>query len=168
MTDQESAPQEPDVVFERACQLDDAARKAYLDRVCDGTPSFRAQIESMIAARAEQGEFLADPTVASETQVMAGPGTIIGHYKLREVIGEGGMGVVFVAEQERPVHRKVALKIIKPGMDTAEVIARFEAERQALALMDHPNISKVLEAGSTESGHPYFVMELVRGIPITD
>ena len=93
---------------------------------------------------------------------------MIGPYKLREQVGEGGMGVVFVAEQERPVRRKVALKVIKPGMDTKEVIARFEAERQALALMDHPNIAKVLDAGSTESGRPYFVMELVRGIPITE
>ena len=93
------------------------------------------------------------------------PGAAIGPYKLREQVGEGGMGVVFVAEQERPIRRKVAIKIIKPGMDTKEVIARFEAERQALALMDHPNIAKVLDAGSTESGRPYFVMELVRGIP---
>ena len=85
-----------------------------------------------------------------------------------EQIGEGGMGVVFVAEQEQPIRRKVALKVIKPGMDTKAVVARFEAERQALALMDHPNIAKVLDAGTTESGRPYFVMELVRGIPITE
>ncbi len=97
-----------------------------------------------------------------------GPGTVIGPYKLLEQIGEGGLGVVYMAEQQEPVRRKVALKIIKPGMDTKEVIARFEAERQALALMDHPNIAKVLDAGATESGRPYFVMELVRGIPITD
>ena len=95
-------------------------------------------------------------------------GVTIGPYKLREQVGEGGMGVVFVAEQERPVRRKVAFKIIKPGMDTKEVVARFEAERQALALMDHPNIAKVLDAGSTESGRPYFAMELVRGISITE
>jgi serine/threonine protein kinase/tetratricopeptide (TPR) repeat protein len=97
-----------------------------------------------------------------------GPGTVIGPYTLREQIGEGGMGVVYVAEQSRPVRRKVALKIIKPGMDTKQVVARFEAERQALALMDHPNIARVHDAGATESGRPYFVMELVRGIPITD
>src|SRR4051812_45153164 len=96
------------------------------------------------------------------------PGTIIGPYKLLEQIGEGGFGLVFMAEQERPVRRRVALKVIKPGMDTKQVIARFEAERQALALMDHPNIAHVLEAGATESGRPYFVMELVRGIPITE
>ena len=97
-----------------------------------------------------------------------GPGTIIGRYKLLEEIGEGGMGMVYMAEQREPVRRKVALKIIKPGMDTREVIARFEAERQALAMMDHPNIAKVFDAGETASGRPYFVMELVHGVPLTD
>jgi serine/threonine protein kinase len=87
---------------------------------------------------------------------------------LREQIGEGGFGVVYVAEQEKPVRRKVALKVIKPGMDTREVVARFEAERQALAMMDHPHIAKVLDAGTTDAGRPYFVMELVRGLPITE
>src|SRR5207248_3057532 len=95
------------------------------------------------------------------------PGTVIGPYRLMEQIGEGGMGLVFVAEQEEPVRRKVALKVIKPGMDSRQVIARFEAERQALALMDHPNIAKVLEAGTTDAGLPFFVMELVKGVPIT-
>jgi hypothetical protein len=95
-------------------------------------------------------------------------GTMIGRYKLLEKIGEGGFGVVYMAEQQEPVQRKVALKIIKAGMDTKEVIARFEAERQALALMDHPNIARVLDGGTTAAGRPYFVMELVRGIPITD
>jgi serine/threonine protein kinase len=95
------------------------------------------------------------------------PGTRIGKYKLLQHIGEGGMGVVFMAEQLEPVQRKVALKVIKPGMDTHQVVARFEAERQALALMDHPNIAKVLDAGATDSGRPYFVMELVKGVPIT-
>ena len=93
------------------------------------------------------------------------PGTQIGPYKLLQQIGEGGMGVVYMAEQQEPVERRVALKIIKPGMDTRQVIARFEAERQALAMMDHPNIARVLDAGTTESGRPYFVMELVNGIP---
>src|SRR5206468_2121258 len=92
----------------------------------------------------------------------------IGRYRLLEKIGEGGFGVVYMAEQQEPVQRKVALKIIKPGMDTREVIARFEAERQAIALMDHPNIARVFDAGATEAGRPYFVMELVRGIPITE
>src|SRR5258708_25713917 len=95
------------------------------------------------------------------------PGTVVGPYKLMEQIGEGGMGLVFVAEQQHPVRRKVAVKVIKPGLDTREVIARFEAERQALALMDHPNIACVLDAGATESGRPYFVMELVRRAAIT-
>ena len=97
-----------------------------------------------------------------------GPGTRIGPFKLLQQIGEGGMGVVYMAEQERPVRRRVALKIIKPGMDTDQVVARFEAERQALALMDHPNIAKVLDAGATDSGRPFFVMELVKGVPITE
>ena len=127
----------------------------------------------MLAAHDHPDSFLDDPASDVAKTIDPSPvaecaGAIIGPYKLREQLGEGGMGVVFVAEQERPVRRKVALKIIKPGMDTKEVIARFEAERQALALMDHPNIAKVLDAGSTESGGPYFVMELVRGIPITE
>ena len=97
-----------------------------------------------------------------------GPGTRIGPYKLLQKIGEGGMGVVYMAEQEQPVRRRVALKIIKPGMDTDQVVARFEAERQALALMDHPNIARVFDAGTTDSGRPFFVMELVKGVPITE
>src|SRR5437867_4208986 len=96
------------------------------------------------------------------------PGTMIGRYKLLEKVGEGGFGVVYVAEQREPVKRRVALKIIKLGMDTKQVVARFEAERQALALMDHPNIAKVLDAGATDAGRPFFVMELVRGVKITD
>src|SRR5262249_10980489 len=98
---------------------------------------------------------------------LEGPGTIIGRYRLLEQIGEGGFGIVYMAEQMQPVRRKVALKIIKPGMDTRMVVARFEAERQALALMDHPHIARVFDGGATETGRPYFVMELVRGIPIT-
>src|SRR5207245_7577937 len=97
-----------------------------------------------------------------------GPGTVIGPYKLLEQIGEGGFGVVFMAEQLQPIRRKVALKVLKPGMDTRQVVARFEAERQALALMDHPNIAQVFDGGETPSGRPYFVMELVKGLPITD
>ena len=96
------------------------------------------------------------------------PGTVIGPYTIRELLGKGGMGVVYVAEQKEPVRRKVALKIIKPGMDSAEVLARFDAERQALAMMSHPNIAKILDGGRTESGRPYFVMELVKGVPITE
>src|SRR6185503_4026309 len=100
--------------------------------------------------------------------VTEGPGTRIGPYKILQLIGEGGFGSVFMAEQSKPVERRVALKIIKLGMDTKQVIARFEAERQALAMMDHPNIARVLDAGATETGRPYFVMELVRGVKITD
>src|SRR5262249_19190934 len=96
------------------------------------------------------------------------PGTLIGPYKLLELIGEGGMGLVYMAEQERPLRRLVALKIIKPGMDSRQVLARFEAEKQALAMMDHENIARVFDAGRTENGHPFFVMELVRGIPINE
>src|SRR5262245_2308327 len=107
------------------------------------------------------------PTVVGEA-ITEHPGAMIGPYKLMEQIGEGGFGLVFVAEQQQPVRRKVALKIIKPGMDTRDVIARFEAERQALALMEHPNIARVLDAGTTQSGRPFFVMELVRGIPIVE
>src|SRR5262249_15026344 len=107
-------------------------------------------------------------TTADLSPAAERPGAVIGPYKLLEPIGEGGMGVVYMAEQTQPIRRKVALKIIKPGMDTKLVIARFEAERQALALMDHSNIARVLDAGTTESGRPYFVMELVRGISITD
>ena len=102
------------------------------------------------------------------TPITEQPGTVIGPYKLLQQIGEGGMGVVFMAEQTEPIQRTVALKIIKPGMDTRQVIARFEAERQALAMMDHPNIARVLDAGTTDTGRPYFVMELVKGVPITD
>ena len=112
------------------------------------------------------------PKVLSSTVLGATPreqvGSVIGPYKLLQQIGEGGFGVVYMAEQEKPVRRVVALKIIKPGMDTSQVIARFESERQALALMDHPNVARVLDAGATGSGHPYFVMELVKGVPITE
>ena len=124
-------------------------------------------------AHHDLGEFLEQPVPPPSVTwdapgPLEAPGTIIGPYKLMEQIGEGGFGLVFVAEQQQPVRRKVALKVIKPGMDSRQVIARFEAERQALALMDHPGIARVLDAGTTESGRPYFVMELVRGIPITD
>src|ERR1022692_2791488 len=105
---------------------------------------------------------------SGEAVVTEQPGDQIGRYKLLEKIGEGGCGIVYMAEQTEPIRRRVALKVIKLGMDTRQVIARFEAERQALALMDHPNIAKVLDAGATETGRPYFVMELVQGIRITD
>jgi serine/threonine protein kinase/WD40 repeat protein len=148
-------------------------RAAYLDEACGRDPELRRCVERLLAAYPKAGSFLHAPPpheapTVDEPPLAERPGTIIGPYKLMEKIGEGGMGLVFVAEQQHPVNRKVALKIIKPGMDTREVIARFEAERQALALMDHPHIARILDADTTESGRPYFVMELVKGIPITD
>jgi serine/threonine protein kinase/WD40 repeat protein len=150
---------------------DPAERSAYLDRACAGDAALRAQVEQLLQAHQEPGGFMERPAAAllasADEPVGECVGTVIGPYKLKEQIGEGGMGLVFVAEQQQPLRRKVALKVIKPGMDTRDVIARFEAERQALALMDHPNIAHVLDAGATPSGQPYFVMELVRGVPIT-
>jgi serine/threonine protein kinase/tetratricopeptide (TPR) repeat protein len=153
-------------------------RSAFLDQACGGNVALRQRVEVLLAALDRAGSFLESPpadlspTSVDEDTVQQPPaerpGQMVGAYKLLEQIGEGGMGVVFMAEQQHPVRRRVALKIIKPGMDTKQVIARFEAERQALALMDHPNIARVLEAGATDAGRPYFVMELVRGIPITD
>jgi serine/threonine protein kinase len=150
-------------------------RSAYIHRVCDGDERLRARVEALLRRHQADDRLALDrmPAVDSSltedlTQPVEEPGTSIGPYKLLEQIGEGGMGVVYVAEQTQPMRRRVALKIIKPGMDTKQVIARFEAERQALALMDHPNIARVHDGGATESGRPYFVMELVRGIPITD
>jgi eukaryotic-like serine/threonine-protein kinase len=143
-----------------------AERAYYLDVACEGDAVLRREVEALLQAH-EQDALCRAPTL-----VVSPPdehdGMVIGPYKLRERIGEGGMGTVYVAEQERPVRRRVALKIVKEGMDTHQVVARFEAERQALALMDHPYIAKVLDAGATDSGRPYFVMELVRGMPITE
>ncbi|REK17434.1 MAG: tetratricopeptide repeat protein [Planctomycetota bacterium] len=148
-------------------------RQAFIDQACGQDAGLRAQIEGLLQAHVEAGNFLAgrdaSPSGAKTThQPRAAAGETIGPYKLLEEIGEGGMGIVYMADQQSPVRRRVALKIIKPGMDTRQVIARFEAERQALAMMDHPNIAKVLDAGTTPSGGPYFVMELVRGIALTD
>jgi serine/threonine protein kinase len=147
------------------------ARTAFMDEVGAKHPQLRQRLERLLAAQAKIGSFLEAPApelgVTSDRPVTERPGTQIGPYKLLQQIGEGGMGVVYMAEQTEPVKRRVALKIIKPGMDTRQVIARFEAERQALSLMDHPNIAKVLDAGTTDSGRPYFVMELVKGQPIT-
>jgi tetratricopeptide (TPR) repeat protein len=138
-------------------------RMAFLDRVCGSGP-LRERVARLLEMHAAMGTFLGDPArpVAEE------PGTVLDRYKLLQRIGEGGFGVVYMADQVEPVRRKVALKIIKLGMDTKQVIARFEAERQALALMDHPGIAKVLDAGTTATGRPYFVMELVKGLPITE
>jgi WD40 repeat protein/serine/threonine protein kinase len=161
-----------EAIFFAARQKPPQERAAFLDQVCGDDLVLRERAEQFLSAQAEIGSFLESGAshlmaAAEEQPSTDRPGTVIGAYKLMEQIGEGGMGLVFVAEQQRPIHRKVALKLIKPGMDTRQVIARFEAERQALALMDHPNIAKVHDGGETASGRPYFVMELVKGVPIT-
>src|SRR5262245_14593307 len=161
-------------LFIQALEITDPVqREKLLDHECARDPAMRGRIEKLLAAHAAAGGILDVPATEEPPTdlfrpITEGPGTVIGPYKLLQQIGEGGFGVVYMAEQQRPVRRKVALKIIKPGMDTREVIARFESERQALALMDHPNIARVLDAGATESGRPYFVMELVKGVPITE
>jgi eukaryotic-like serine/threonine-protein kinase len=144
-----------------------AARAAYLERACAGDSSLRQRVESLLRAI---GEFTATAEAATTVvaPIIERPGDRLGRYKLLEKLGEGGCGVVYVAEQEEPVRRRVAVKVIKLGMDTKAVVARFEAERQALAMMDHPNIARVFDAGTTDMGRPYFVMELVRGIRITE
>src|SRR5437762_7770980 len=147
-----------------------AERAAYLDAACADRPALRADVEALLAAHERMpagGATTEDQVLPDASLTFTAPGTVIGRYKILEHIGEGGFGVVYMAEQIRPVQRRVALKIIKPGMDTKQVIARFEAERQALALMDHPNIAKVFDAGVSDTGRPYFVMELVKGLPIT-
>jgi serine/threonine protein kinase/tetratricopeptide (TPR) repeat protein len=149
-----------------------AARHAYLAAACAGDDALRREIEDLLGHHECLGSFLqagGGAVAALGDTDLAGEqlGAVIGPYKLMEQIGEGGMGLVFVAEQQQPVRRKVALKVIKPGMDSKQVIARFEAERQALALMDHPHIAKVHDGGTTPSGRPYFVMELVKGVPMT-
>jgi serine/threonine-protein kinase len=145
----------------------------YVAKACEGDPALLARVQQLLQAHIEAGSISEASAPQADAlpdgrPVREGAGSVIGPYKLLEQIGEGGFGVVFMADQQHPVRRKVALKVIKPGMDTRQVIARFEAERQALALMDHPNIAHVLDAGETDSGLPYFVMELVRGIPITE
>ncbi len=160
-------------IFDQALEMESAeGRLAYLAQACADNPQLREDVETLLSAHAAAASFLESPVIGPRVDldppiVLTPPGTVIGHYKLLEPIGEGGYGVVFMAEQTSPVQRKVALKIIKAGMDTRQVIARFEAERQALALMDHPNIAKVFDAGTTDAGRPYFVMELVKGMPIT-
>ncbi len=191
-------PKSPETIFGEAIAIElREDRAAFLDQACQDDPDLRRELEKLVRDHFRAGDFLENPAVPDATidqPLTEQPGTVIGRYKLKEQIGEGGMGVVYVAEQTEPVRRKVALKIIKPGMDTRQVIGRFEAERQALALMDHPNIARVLDAGATGSGkgdgsnlceapegpsrqigpvplsagRPYFVMELVRGMPITD
>ena len=163
---------------------DPAARATVLDRECAADAELRQRVEALLRAHDNSGSLLEKPAADlwGTATLSLGPGkdqaesvrapepapeTEIGPYKLLEPIGEGGMGAVWLAEQREPVRRLVALKVIKAGMDSAQVVARFEAERQALALMDHPNIAKVFDGGTTPSGRPYFVMELVKGTPIT-
>jgi serine/threonine protein kinase len=176
-------------LFEAGRGLDDpAAREAFLDQACSGNPALRKRLEKLLGVQASAEEFFsiaplavvgagagaaapagdADPSGAASLNVLETANTDIGRYRLLQRLGEGGCGVVYLAEQQEPVRRRVALKIIRLGMDTESVIARFEEERQVLALMDHPNIAHVLDAGATGSGRPYFVMELVRGVKITD
>jgi len=178
--DMDAANQRLETLFDDALEISDpAARAAFLARECAGDDALQSRVERLLAAHAQAAPFFDDCRPALQA---AGPddsllktkpveeetGRSIGPYKLLQKIGEGGCGVVYMAEQEKPVRRRVALKIIKLGMDTKNVIARFEAERQALALMDHPNIARVLDAGATETGRPYFVMELVHGVRITE
>jgi serine/threonine protein kinase/Flp pilus assembly protein TadD len=163
--------QEQSLFIEALERVDRAERDAFLDRACAGDPALRQRIERLLQRHEQVDNFLESPAAAwvstVEEPLTERPGTVIGPYKLLEQIGEGGMGLVFVAEQQQPVKRRVALKVIKPGMDSQQVIARFEAERQALAIMDHPNIAKVHDGGRTPDGRPYFVMEFVKGLPIT-
>ena len=163
-------------LFALALEKPVAERAAFLEAVCGADNALRQRLEALLAANEQPDSILtgqpeaARPTIKFEPEEKPDEavGQTIGRYKLLERIGEGGCGVVYVAEQTEPVRRRVALKVIKLGMDTKAVVARFEAERQALAMMDHPNIAKVLDAGTTELGRPFFVMELVRGIRITE
>ena len=169
----ETKPVDEKAVFNTARRISDStARDDYLNLACRGDQHAMQRILEMIAVHEQECEFLESSPLLEQTQIASHSvseraGDTIGAYKLLQQIGEGGMGVVYLAEQKEPVKRRVALKIIKPGMDTRQVIARFEAERQALAMMNHPNIAKVLDAGETATGRPYFVMELVDGMPLT-
>jgi len=162
-----------EAMLEAAAQLPAEQRAAYLKEACGADTEQRQRLEALLALYDRGSNFMEEPAAASSQNILLAilvsekPGDKIGRYKLLQQIGEGGCGIVYMAEQKEPVRRRVALKIIKLGMDTKNVIARFEAERQALALMDHPNIAKVFDAGATETGRPYFVMELVHGTRIT-
>ncbi len=163
-------------IFMAALDCESASSQAdFIERECGGDETLKARVEALLHSHRAAGSFLHDQPLVGQPrdppEVTPGaeePGTLIGSYKLLERIGEGGFGVVYMAEQLKPVRRKVALKIVKPGMDTRQVIARFEAERQALAIMDHANIAKVLDGGVSPSGRPYFVMDLIKGVPVTE
>jgi serine/threonine protein kinase/tetratricopeptide (TPR) repeat protein len=167
----EHQPQVDDVFDEALRRAAGPDRAHYLDEACASDPEMRRRVERLLRAISEAGSFLEaparDPSPTVDQLPVETPGTVIGPYKLLEQIGEGGMGTVWMAQQTEPVKRVVAIKLIKIGMDSRQVIARFEAERQALALMDHPNIARVLDGGTTSTGRPYFVMDLVKGVPIT-
>src|ERR1017187_7921013 len=164
-------------IFAEALVLPEGERQRFIVEACQGDGDLRKRVEALVRAH-ESAEGFMDAPPATETEDIIGDsplppvmteaaGSRIGRYKLLQRLGEGGCGVVYMAEQEEPVRRRGALKIIKLGMETSSVIARFEAERQALAMMDHPNIARVFDAGATDRGSPYFVMELVRGVRIT-
>ncbi len=177
-------------LFLQVRELPSEDRPGFLDEACADDAALRAEVESLLEGEAvapnltavlhvptgsqDDGNINSQPSDPRETidapaaSMPAGRPDRVGPYKILEQIGEGGMGTVYLAEQREPIRRRVALKIIKLGMDTRQVIARFEAERQALAMMNHPNIARALDAGATETGRPFFVMELVRGVPITD
>jgi serine/threonine protein kinase len=159
-------------LFEAALEKSSPEERAiFLDAVCRDKPELRARLEMLLEGCFHGGGFLPDLGTGIKPAAPSGQDAVssfIGRYKLLEKVGEGGCGAVYIAEQTEPVRRRVALKIIKLGMDTKAVVSRFEGERQALAMVDHPNIAKVLDAGTTETGRPYFVMELVQGIKITD
>jgi WD40 repeat protein/serine/threonine protein kinase len=160
-----------DQIFCDALQLPEGERSTYLERACRGDPELRRRVEKLLRAQPKAHDFLErafEPQATVDETTTEAVGTKIGPYKLLEQIGEGAFGVVFKAEQHDPIRRMVALKVLKPGMDSRQIVARFEAERQALALMDHPHIAKVLDAGQTPGGRPYFVMDLVKGLPITE
>ena len=171
-----------ETIFAEASAIESAAaRAAYLEQACGADAALRREVNGLLAAHERAAGFMQSPAPIPDVPACADSsgssptkgaefetvGATVGQYKLLERLGEGGMGVVYMADQLRPVRRRVALKIIKPGMDSRQVIARFEAERQALAMMDHPSIARVLDACTTDAGRPYFVMELVRGSRIT-
>src|SRR3954469_21504222 len=164
-----------EATFNSALDRPPGEREAFIAEACGEEAEMAAEVRALLAAHeAADGFMKTDALLSPEIEEQLArlkpeeAGEMIGPYKLREQIGEGGFGTVWVADQEKPVRRRVALKVIKLGMDTKEVIARFEQERQALAMMDHPNIAKILDAGATQFGRPFFVMELVRGVKITD
>jgi serine/threonine protein kinase len=163
---------EEEIFHQALARRDPEERAAYLEQACGGDAALRDSVEALLQADVGATGFMdrppPDPAATVDEPGSERPGTVIGHYKLLQDIGEGGMGTVFMAEQVEPVRRMVALKLVRPGMDSRQIIARFEAERKALAMMDHPNIAKVLDAGATPTGRPYFVMELVKGVPITE